>query len=180
MRFDRHHLRAWLKGGGIVAYATESCFGLGCDPRNARALARLLRLKGRPRQKGLIVIGAEVGQLRGLLAEGVLATTPYQDYWPGANTLLLPAGPQALGLLRGQHRRLAVRIPGHAGARALCRAAGMALVSTSANLSGRVSLKTARACSRQFGRRVLVIGGRNGGARRPSAIIDLDSGQRLR
>jgi L-threonylcarbamoyladenylate synthase len=49
---DIHRLRAYLKRGGIIAYATESCFGLGCDPANRRAVRRILRLKGRPQSKG--------------------------------------------------------------------------------------------------------------------------------
>jgi L-threonylcarbamoyladenylate synthase len=63
-----NRLRRFLKQGGVVAYATESCFGLGCDPTNARAVQRILTLKGRPRQKGLILIGSEVAQFRRYLA----------------------------------------------------------------------------------------------------------------
>jgi len=59
---DIRRLRAWLRRGGVIAYATESCFGLGCDPRNARAVRRILALKGRPQAKGLILIGSEFRQ----------------------------------------------------------------------------------------------------------------------
>ncbi|MBM4190566.1 MAG: Sua5/YciO/YrdC/YwlC family protein, partial [Betaproteobacteria bacterium] len=56
----QHHLRH----GGVIAYATESCFGLGCDPRNRVAVQRLLRLKGRPQAKGLILIASHLAQLQ--------------------------------------------------------------------------------------------------------------------
>lgn len=57
MRGDAADLRAWLRRGGIIAYPTESCYGLGCDPRNPRALQRLIRLKGRSAARGMLQIG---------------------------------------------------------------------------------------------------------------------------
>lgn len=173
--------RARLKQGGVLAYATESCFGLGCDPRNARALARVIRLKRRPGNKGLIVLASDISQLRGLVRplseaeKGELAR-----YWPGHYTFLLPAAPQVLPALRGHHDKIAVRISAHGPATALCRRLGTALVSTSTNRSGQRSLKTARACRRAFGARALVLPGRIGKARRPSTIIDFSSGRVLR
>jgi L-threonylcarbamoyladenylate synthase len=173
--------RARLKQGGVIAYATESCFGLGCDPRNARALARVIQLKRRPVHKGLIVLASDIDQLRGLIRplseaeKGELAR-----YWPGHYTFLLPAAPQVLPALRGHHDKIAVRISAHAPATALCRMLGTALVSTSANISGRRSLKSARACRQVFGSRVLVLPGRIGKEHRPSTIIDLASGKVLR
>lgn len=173
--------KARLKAGGVIAYATESCFGLGCDPAHARGLQRVIRLKRRAGNKGLIVLASEIGQLRGLIRplseadQGELAR-----YWPGHYTFLLPAAPRVLPALRGHHDRIAVRISAHAPATALCRALGQALVSTSANRSGQRALKSARACRRAFGRRVLVLPGRIGKARRPSTIIDFASGRVLR
>jgi L-threonylcarbamoyladenylate synthase len=178
MRMPKRRLRAHLSRGGLVAYPTESCFGLGCDPANARALRRLLRLKRRPAHKGLIVIGATRQQLSPWVDLPAAADTA--SLWPGPNTLLLPAHARVLPLLRGRHRQLAVRIPAWASARQLCQHWGGALVSTSANLAGRKSLKNARAVARQFGGRVLVIPGRIGPWKQPSRIIDWASGTRLR
>lgn len=174
-------LRAHLGRGGLVAYATESCFGLGCDPRNRRAVERLLRLKGRPRRKGLILIGSGADQFRRYLApmpEALQARLP--EWWPGPVTLLLPVSRHCPVWLRGRHTKLAVRVTAHTGAARLCRRLGMALVSTSANRSGHKSLKTAAACRRAFGSQVLVLPGRIGARKRPSTILDPERAQVLR
>lgn len=169
----RHHLAQ----GGVIAYPTESCYGLGCDPRNARAVAAILRLKGRPKARGLILIGSEPAQFTRYLAEPPSA---WPQYWPGPTTLLLPAAPDCPKWLTGRHAKLAVRVTAHPEAARLCDALGMALVSTSANRSGEVMLKTAAACRREFGDAVRVLDGRIGQRRRPSTIIDPSSGGVLR
>lgn len=175
-------LRAHLKAGGVAAYPTESSYGLGCLPGQPRALRRLVRLKKRPQHKGMIVIGADVAQLRPWLAP--LAEDETQRLaaqWPARKTFLLPAGRRVLPLLRGRSRQaLAVRVPDHAAAREVCRRAGSALVSTSCNRAGKRPCRSEREVRRQFGRQVMVIGGRTGGAKRPSEIIDWQSGARLR
>lgn len=181
MRIHRKRLQSHLRRGGLIAYATESCFGLGCDPRNPLALKRLLRLKRRPARKGLIVIADAPHRLCGLVQLDALHRVDnLDDYWPGPYTLLLPKGKAAPRLLTGKHNKLAVRIPGLRSARELSRLAGMALVSTSANRAGKVSIKHARECRRQFGDKVWVIPGLTGGRKQPSTILDLDKGLRLR
>jgi L-threonylcarbamoyladenylate synthase len=165
-------LRAYLAAGGVIAYATESCYGLGCDPMNARAVARILRLKGRPKSKGLILIGSDPAQFAAFLAEPPGA---WPEYWPGPYTLLLPAGRKCPKWLTGRHKKLAVRVTAHPEAAGLCHALGMALVSTSANRSGQVMLRTAAACRKAFGARAWVLNGRIGKRRRPSTIVDPES-----
>lgn len=181
MRYARRRLRSWLGCGGLIAYATESCFGLGCDPRNRAALTRLLQLKRRPAHKGLLVIGDRLQRFGRLLQRDALANAAeWTAQWPAPLSLLLPKGPACLPRLSGRHAKLGVRIPDHANARRLCQVAGMPLVSTSANRSGRPSIRTARECRRQFGRQVWVLPGRIGKRRQPSIIIDPEKGQRLR
>ncbi len=174
---DLQSLRAYLAAGGVIAYPTESCYGLGCDPRNARAVAKILRLKGRPKSKGLILIGSEPAQFARYLSE---PPGDWPRYWPGPTTLLLPASNRCPRWLTGRHRKLAVRVTAHPEAARLCNALGMALVSTSANRSGRVMLRTPEACRREFGNTVLVLNGRIGKRRRPSTIVDPSSGGILR
>jgi len=172
--------RARLKNGGVLAYATESCYGLGCNPRNAQALKRVIALKGRPNYKGLIVVAADLRQLRPLLAPlSAKDSARLAEYWPGPTTFLLPASARVLPLLRGRHRTLAVRVTAHPETAALCRALGP-LVSTSANRAGQRALKSARACRAVFGARVLALPGRVGGRRGPSTIIDFATGRVLR
>ena len=173
-------LRAFLTAGGVIAYPTESCYGLGCDPRNRAAVLRILRLKQRVQRKGLIVIAADAHQLARYVDADALHAAGQSGHWPGPVTLLLAASKRCPVWLRGQHRTLAVRVTAHPQAAQLCQQAGMALVSTSANRAGAVALKTARDCQRQFGHRVRVIPGKIGAARRPSTILDFATGRLLR
>jgi L-threonylcarbamoyladenylate synthase len=173
--------RACLRQGGVIAYPTESCFGLGCDPRNVVALERVLAIKARPNHKGLIVIAADIDQLHGLIRPlSIAQRAELARYWPGPYTFLLPASHRAAPALRGHHDKIAVRVTAHGPAADLCRALGSALVSTSANRAGQQSLRSARACRQAFGSQVLVLPGRIGARRKPSTIIDLATGQVLR
>jgi L-threonylcarbamoyladenylate synthase len=170
-----------LKRGGVIAYPTESCYGLGCDPYNPQALKRVLALKKRSAAKGVILIAADVRQLTPYLARlSPQLKNNMRAPWPGPHTWLVPASHDCPVFLRGAHDTIAVRVTAHPVAASLCRQAGMALVSTSANLSGGKPVKTPQACRRLFGRRVLVIPGRIGTRRRPSTIQHLVSGQIVR
>jgi L-threonylcarbamoyladenylate synthase len=164
-------LAAYLKRGGVIAYPTESCYGFGCDPRNRRAVRRILGLKQRPQKKGLILIASDYGQvtpyIRPLTAAGQqkLVSDGAQ-----AITYLMPVKPSCPRWLRGAHDTLAVRMTAHPFAKGLCRSAGSALVSTSANRSGMRATKTYAECQRLFGRSVWVLRGRVGKRKRPSTI----------
>lgn len=173
--------KAALRHGGVLAYPTESCFGLGCDPFNVRAIRRVLELKARPRHKGLIVIAASLEQVRPLIRPlSAAEQAELARYWPGPYTLLLPASHRVPSLLRGRHNKIAVRVTAHGEAAALCRALGTALVSTSANRAGQKALKSARACRHAFGHAVLTLPGRIGTRRQPSTIVDFETGRVLR
>ncbi|QEY23892.1 L-threonylcarbamoyladenylate synthase [Neisseria animalis] len=175
-------LKAHLKLGGLVAYPTESCYGLGCLPTLPSALKHLIRLKKRPQHKGLIVIGDSLTRLLPLLCKpSAKQQAELVQTWPAAKTFLLPARENVLPVLRGKGRqKLAVRVPAHSGARRLCRAVGAPLVSTSCNRAGKRVCKTEREVRRQFGRKVWVIGGLVGRQKTPSQIIDGETGTRLR
>ena len=167
-----------LKQGGIVAYATEYCFGLGCDPLNRNAVLRLLRLKRRPVNKGLIILAADTGQLAPYvttLSASELAT------WPGPHTWLLPARPGVPAWITGRHGKIALRVTAHAQAAALCHAAGMAIVSTSANRAGEIPARTDREVARRFGKRVdCILSGTVGNATAPTPIRDALTGELIR
>lgn len=180
-RSEAARLRAHLRRGGLIAYPTESCYGLGCDPRNPRALARLVRLKGRSAAKGMLLIADRFQRLRPFIRPLSAADRArMQKSWPGPVTWVVPASPACPPLLTGGRPTIAVRVTAHPGAARLCRMLGMALVSTSANKSGRKPAKTAAECRRIFGARVRVIAGRIGARKRPSTLIDLATGTVLR
>jgi len=176
----RGALRAFLKQGGIIAYPTESCYGLGCDPMNRRAVEKILELKVRGAARGLILIAANRNQLRPYATRTSIEDAWKKGRWPGPVTWVLPAAQSCPEWLTGGRGTVAVRITAHPAAAALCRQAGMALVSTSANKSGAKPAKTWQQCQRLFGKRVRVLKGRIGARKRPSTLIDLASGKVLR
>lgn len=173
-------LRAWLKDGGLIAYPTESCFGLGCDPMNRAAVKKIFKLKGRGADKGLILIAANRNQLRPYATRASIEAAWKQGRWPGPVTWVLPAAGACPEWLTGGRGTVAVRITAHPDAAALCQQAGMALVSTSANKSGEKPATTAAQCHALFGKQVRVMPGRIGARKRPSTLIDLASGKVLR
>jgi L-threonylcarbamoyladenylate synthase len=181
VRGEAAELRTYLKRGGLIAYPTESCFGLGCDPRQPRALKRLIRLKGRSAAKGLLLIAADWAQLKPYVAPLQAANLArMKRSWPGPVTWVVPASSRCPARLTGNRPTVAVRVTAHPDAARLCRTLGMALVSTSANKSGRKPAQTAAECRRIFGTRVRVRDGRIGTRRRPSTLIDLATGKILR
>lgn len=174
-------LAAHLRAGGLIAYPTRGCFGLGCLPTHARALRRLVRLKRRPVSKGLIVVADRQERLRHLVAPlSAALSARAASRWPGHWTWLLPAGRRVPAALRGRGSRIAVRVDDYAPVRRLCRQLRSALVSTSANRSGEIPARTAQQVRRAFGDRVRVIPGRCERGARPSTIADLASGRILR
>ncbi len=177
---ERDALRAFLKRGGVIAYPTESCFGLGSDPMNRRAVEKILQLKGRAAAKGLILIAANRNQLRPYATRASIEAAWQKGRWPGPVTWVLPAAKTCPEWLTGGRGTVAVRITAHAGAAALCEEAGMALVSTSANRSGGKPARTWRQCKRLFGERVRIVQGHIGARKRPSTLIDFASGKVLR
>ncbi|MBI1285377.1 MAG: Sua5/YciO/YrdC/YwlC family protein [Thiobacillus sp.] len=181
MNGDIDALRAYLKRGGLVAYPTESCYGLGCDPRNVRALKRLIRLKGRSAAKGMLLIADHFNRLQAFV--GPLSADDrarMRRGWPGPVSWVVPASAACPPLLTGGRATIAIRVTAHSVAARLCRSLGMALVSTSANKSGKKPARTAAECRRIFGAQVRVITGRIGQRRRPSTLIDLATGTLLR
>jgi L-threonylcarbamoyladenylate synthase len=163
-----------LKTGGLIAYPTEAVYGLGCDPLNEKAVKRLLALKQRSWQKGLILIAGDYAQLvpfleplTPILEDRVFAS------WPGPVTWLLPAKPETPYWLRGKSNQLAVRVTAHAGSATLCDYWGGALVSTSANLSGQRPAKNAFQVRRALGQTIdYILPGEIGERQRPSEIRD--------
>lgn len=164
----------------VIAYPTESCYGLGCDPRSRKAVLRILKLKRRPQSKGLILIASHPRQLTRYVTKDALKAALASGFWPGPVTLLLPVSKQCPPWLRGKHATLAVRMTAYQPAARLCKKYGSALVSTSANRSGQRALKQGRHVARVFGRQVRVIHGKIGKSNRPSVIRDLVTGRILR
>ena len=174
-------LRQHLKQGGICAYPTEYCFGLGGLPDHPAAIRKILRLKKRAQHKGLIVLADRIQKITPYIQPlNSEQKTQIKRYWPGANTLLLPASRRTLPILRGyQHRKLAVRISAHPPSIWLCQQLDSALISTSANQAHARPIKDFRKLKKQF-KGIFAIKAPLGKNKRPSTIIDLAKGDILR
>jgi L-threonylcarbamoyladenylate synthase len=167
-----------IQHGGVVAYATEYCFGFGCDPMNRSAVLRLLRIKRRASDKGLILIAANVAQFDSYVDN---IPVPVLATWPGPHTWLLEPRAGLPGWITGDHPRIAVRVTAHPQAAALCRAAGTAIVSTSANRSNDAPTRSYRETLRRFKGEVdYVLPGMVGDAPAPTPIRDAGSGALIR
>ena len=168
-----------LRDGGVIAYPTEGVFGLGCLPGEPDAIARILAIKQRDPALGLILIAADKDQLAPWARVPAGAGLPSSLEHPV--TWLVPAQEAVGPDIRGAHETVAVRITAHPVAAALCEAAASALVSTSANVSGRPPARTVFTLRKQFGRRVdYVVPGSCGPAVGASEIRDLQSGAIIR
>jgi L-threonylcarbamoyladenylate synthase len=168
--------------GGVVAYPTEAVYGIGCQPQNEQGLSRIVKIKRRDARKGLIIVAAGIDQLESLaeipdayLNDGLLPG------WPGPVTWVVPAGRYASSLLTGGRSTIAVRISDHPIVRRLCQRTGSALVSTSANFSGRPPAVSALMVRRTLGKEIdYVLTGPLGQQKKPTEIRDLRTGTVLR
>lgn len=171
-----------IRDGGIVAYPTEAVYGLGCDPSNETAVARLLKLKQRDPDKGLILVAADLVQLNAYIEP--LLQTMYARVvgtWPGPVTWVVPARRLTSKLLRGSHDTLAVRVTAHPITAALCREAQTALVSTSANRATEAPTKNSEAVRNIFGDSIdFILEGSLGEAENPTEIRDAATGAIIR
>lgn len=172
-----------LEAGALIAYPTEAVWGIGCDPFNREAVLRLLRLKQRPANKGLLLVAAEMDQIGKLLTQLTSAQiTTLRNTWPGHVTWLVPdPAMQYPGWIRGDHPAIAIRVSDHPVVREICIAFGEPIVSTSANRAGEPEIRTLEELRRQFGDTIdCIVEGDLGGHQKPSEIRDLVTGERIR
>lgn len=172
-----------VAAGGVIAYPTEAVWGLGCDPFSEAAVSKLLQIKNRPVEKGLILVAASLDQLPAL-ASSLTATQrrTLEETWPGPVTWLIPDPEGSIpNWIKGEHESVAVRVSAHPLVRELCNRHGGALVSTSANDAGEPEIRSQSRLTEEFGGRIdAVIAGELGDSTETSQIRDLISGNRLR
>ena len=172
-----------IHNGGVIAYPTEAVWGLGCDPWNQQAVEKILEIKRRPVEKGLIVVASSQEQIAPLLEtlsneqKELLNAT-----WPGPVTWLIPDTRKwAPDWVRGEHTSIAVRVSAHTLVKELCETWGKPLVSTSANRAGEDALTEQADVVSQLGEELdLVVDGKVGESSSPSQIRDLVTGNILR
>jgi L-threonylcarbamoyladenylate synthase len=169
-----------IRDGGLVAFPTETVYGLGADATNGEAVARIFEAKGRPRFNPLIVHVASLEDAERLARLDSDARRLADAFWPGPLTLVLPrreGGPLS-DLVSAGLPSVALRIPAHETAIALIRAAGVPIAAPSANLSGRVSPTEATHVAADLGDRVdMILDGGPCAAGLESTIVGLMSGE---
>lgn len=169
-----------LQRGELIAYPTEGVWGLGCDPANAAAVFRLLLLKQRPVEKGLILVAANMEQLSPYLAHlSAEQRKQLKNTWPGPHTWLVPANECVAPWISGGQASVALRVSAHPVVKALCEQFGGPLVSTSANRSGKAAAISLLAVQLNFPEIVRMPGSLTH-AGKPSTIQDLQSSKLVR
>lgn len=173
---------AALRAGGVVLHATEAVWGLACDAGNQDAVNALYALKQRPPEKGLIVVAGDFRDVAAWLAPvPPEAAAHAQASWPGPHTWVFPTGPECPPWLVGERASLAVRISAHPQVRALTRAFGAPIVSTSANRAGQPPVRVLDDVDPAIRAGVAcVLAGETGGLERPTAVRDVRTGEWLR
>lgn len=135
-----------LRGGGLVAFPTETVYGLGADATNGKAVAGVFAAKGRPRFNPLIVHVRDISEAERHAIFPDIARLLARQFWPGALTLVLPRrdGTPLSDLVSAGLSTVALRVPSHPVATRLLQEAGLPIAAPSANLSGSVSATTAQ------------------------------------
>ncbi|MEK6698241.1 MAG: L-threonylcarbamoyladenylate synthase [Nitrospirota bacterium] len=167
--------REVLGSGGVIAYPTETFYGLGADPKNAAAVRKLFDIKGRQADQPLLLLIQDLSQV----AEWAAVITPaakkfMKQYWPGPLTLVFAARPEVLPELTAGTGKIGLRVPGSELTRRLLRDLGIALTGTSANRSGMKSPQTAEEAAAEIGdgADLILDGGRTPGGM-PSTVVDV-------
>lgn len=169
--------------GGVIAYPTEAVWGLGCDPWNYSAVSRLLTIKLRTPEKGLILVAASTDQLGSLYRDlpenwkERLAAT-----WPGPNTWLIPDRENRIpAWIKGKYSSVAIRVSDHPQVISLCRVFGSMIVSTSANSAGAPPIRSRIKLEQRLGSSIdYIVPGALGKKTTPSTIRDLETNSLIR
>ncbi|WP_251358688.1 L-threonylcarbamoyladenylate synthase [Kangiella sp. TOML190] len=178
INFQIRKAAEWINlHNGVIAYPTEAVYGFGCSPDSNLGLSRILKIKQRDWQKGMILVASHMDQVIPYISETglefidcLLIEKDYPVTW------LLPVEPQVSQLLRGTHQKIAIRISNHPLVQALCETANSAIVSTSANRAGQPPFTKAHQVRNQFHDDLdQVLSGNVGSFAKPSAIIDAET-----
>lgn len=169
-----------LLNDGVICYPTEAVWGLGCHPQSASAFARILHIKQRPHDKGVILIASAFEQLMPYVNIDVALQQQLAAIWPGFITCLLPKSAQCPDYLSGKHKSIAVRLTTHPAVTALCQSIDSPLVSTSANVSGQAPIQNLSEGKRLFTNQVdYYVDAALGGKKKPSRIIEFKQNNKV-
>ncbi|MRR16016.1 MAG: threonylcarbamoyl-AMP synthase [Deltaproteobacteria bacterium] len=146
---------AIISRGGVIAYPTETIYGLGADATNEQAVRRIFGIKGRNFNNPVSIIIGSRGDVDPLVAGVPKTAQKLMDaFWPGPLTIVFEASPSVSELLTAGSGKIGIRLSGHSGAREISRKAGKPLTATSANLSGEPECADAGEVIRQLGDKI--------------------------
>ena len=170
-----------ISAGAVIGYPTDTIWGFGCDPFNAESVLRLLAIKQRPVNKGLILLSSNLLFLEPFIRVDAGQRSQLQAPAATPTTWLVEASEHCPPWVRGSHPTVAIRVTDHPLLRCLCQHLHRPLVSTSANRSGQPTVRSALQMRRQFNDELdaIVSGFETGGAR-ASTIKSLATGALLR
>ena len=141
-----------LRAGGLIAFPTETVYGLGADASNPEAVARIYQVKGRPHDHPVIVHLSDINQLDKWASEiPEYAITLARNFWPGPMTLILPRSASVGDFITGGQASVGIRIPNNPIALELIKRAGVGVAAPSANRFGAISPTTALAVHEEIG-----------------------------
>ena len=170
------HTRAseLIKAGGVIAFRTDTFYGLGADPFNLHAVNRIKQLKSREGAKPILIVISDRDQVeRFISARSESFDTLAERFWPGPLTLIGKARTELPDEITAGTKTIGVRLPDDDKVRALVRACGGALTATSANPSDDAPAKTAEEVERYFGPAIeMIVDGGPAQTDRPSTIVN--------
>ena len=165
--------------GGVIAFLTDTFYGLGADPFNSSAVQKIKDLKGREENKPILVLVSDIELSDRLIEQRSNAFHQLaKQFWPGALTIIGEAKAELPTELTAGTKTVGVRLPDDDRVRALVRACGGALTATSANAAGQPPARTADDVANYFGERVdLIVDGGVAKTDQPSTVVDASGGE---
>jgi L-threonylcarbamoyladenylate synthase len=182
IRKDKEEIRIQaakiIAGGGVIAFRSDTFYGLGADPFNRNAVARVRELKGREDDKPILILVSDQSEVDRFVEQSDFYKMVAMGKWPAPLTLIGVARPEVpVELTAGTHS-LGVRLPDDEKVRSLVRACGGALTATSANVSGSPPARTAKEVENYFPEGIdLIIDGGEVTATQPSTVLDLSGSE---
>jgi L-threonylcarbamoyladenylate synthase len=176
------HVADVVARGGVIAFRTDTFYGLGADPLNAGAVQQIKDLKGRERNKPILVLISDVEQLSRLIENRSAAFDELaKQFWPGALTIIGKGTGQLPSELTAGTKSVGVRLPDDERVCSVVRACGGALTATSANPSGEPAARSAAEALKYFGESIdLIVDGGATKTDRPSTVVDTTTGSEVK
>lgn len=164
-----------ISNGGVIAFRTDTFYGLGADPFNRDAIVRIKDLKGREDDKPILLLISDESEVDRFIEQSDFFKLVAKGHWPAPLTLIGVARPDIPGELTAGTKSLGVRLPDDDEVRSLVRACGGALTATSANISGQPPARTAKEVEHYFPVGIdLIIDGGESKAAEASTVLDLN------